>query len=182
MPLASLFRRDHLDDAAAMLYARIVEQARRPPFYAALGVPDTLDGRFELIALHQFLVLNRLKAERARTERLAQPLFDTMFADMDRGLRELGVGDLSVGKHVKAMARSFYGRVVVYEAGLAGDDAALQDGLARNLFGTVTAQPANLAALALYTRRSATLLAAQSIDALLAGEVSFAAPPPGEAA
>jgi len=175
---ASLARRKDRNDAALQLYGRIVEQARRPGFYLAGGVPDTLDGRFELIALHAFLVLNRLRAERKRTEGLAQRLFDTMFGDMDRGLRELGVGDLSVGKHVGRMAQSFYGRVVAYERGLAEGAAVLGEGLKRNLYGTLAAPAGDhVAALASYVEHAAALLGEQPIDRLLAGEVAFPAEP-----
>jgi cytochrome b pre-mRNA-processing protein 3 len=176
MSVASLFRRNHLYDASLLLYGTLVEQARRPAFFAALGVPDTLDGRFELIALHEFLVLNRLKAERVRTEKLAQALFDIMFSDMDRALREMGVGDLGVGKHVKRMAKAFYGRVVSYERGLAAGGAELREALQRNLYGTAAAQELELGVLADYVARAAAGLAAQSIDDMLAGRVSF--PPP----
>ncbi|MBV8650972.1 MAG: ubiquinol-cytochrome C chaperone family protein [Alphaproteobacteria bacterium] len=173
MSLATLFRRNPHRDAAMMLYHGIVEQARRPDFFAAYGVPDTLDGRFELIALHEFLVLGRLKQEHARTAKLAQELFDTFFADMDRALRELGVGDLAVGKHVKRMATAFYGRIVSYERGLAGDDAVLGEALARNLFGTVSPRSGDLATLSAYVRQAAASLAAQPIHDLMAGAVRF---------
>ena len=112
---------------------RVVEQARQPVFFTEYGVPDTLDGRFELICLHAFLYLHRLKAERRTASRLCQGFFDTMFADFDRSLREMGTGDLSVGKQVKRMAQAFYGRIRAYEEGLAGDEAALPAALARNL-------------------------------------------------
>ena len=113
-------------------------RARQSIFFTEYGVPDTLDGRFELICLHAFLYLHRLKAERPRANRLCQSFFDRMFADFDRALREMGVGDLSVGKQVKRMARAFYGRIRAYEEGLAGNEAALRAALARNLFGTVS--------------------------------------------
>jgi cytochrome b pre-mRNA-processing protein 3 len=177
MSLATLFRRNPHRDAAMLLYHRIVEQARQPIFFAACGVPDTLDGRFELIALHEFLVLSRLKQEHARTAKLAQELFDIFFADMDRALREIGVGDLAVGKRVKHMATAFYGRVVSYERGLAADDAVLGEALERNLFGTVSPLAADLAALSLYLRRGSESLSAQPIDDLMAGAVQFPAPP-----
>ncbi|MGB1548449.1 MAG: ubiquinol-cytochrome C chaperone family protein, partial [Alphaproteobacteria bacterium] len=96
--------------SARTLYTQIVAQARRKEFYTAGGVPDTLDGRFEMLALHAFLVLYRLK--RLDADELAQALFDMMFADMDENLREIGVGDLSVDKRVKRMVSAFYGRVV----------------------------------------------------------------------
>jgi cytochrome b pre-mRNA-processing protein 3 len=173
MSLATLFRRNPHHDAALLLYHGIVGQARRPGFFAVYGVPDTLDGRFELIALHGFLVLSRLKQEHARTAKLAQELFDIFFADMDRALRELGVGDLAVGKHVKRMATAFYGRIVSYERGLAADDTALGEALGRNLFGTVPARAADLAALSVYVRRGSESLAVQPIDDLMAGIVHF---------
>jgi cytochrome b pre-mRNA-processing protein 3 len=179
MSLAALFRRNPHRDAVMQLYHGIVDQARQPDFFAVFGVPDTMDGRFELIALHEFLVLSRLKQEHARTAMLAQELFDTFFSDMDRALRELGVGDLAVGKHIKRMATAFYGRIVSYERGLAADDTVLGEALARNLFGTVSPRAADVAALAGYVRRAAAGLANQPIDALIGGSVHF--PPPPEA-
>jgi cytochrome b pre-mRNA-processing protein 3 len=159
---------------ASGLYEALVEQARRPEFYAALGVPDTVDGRFEMIALHMFMVLHRLKKE-PTNDRLGQALFDTMFADMDRSLREMGVSDLSVGRHVKNMAKGFYGRVAAYESGLdAADDAVLRDALRRNVYGTLAAAP-DTAPLALYTRASVAALARQDSEELMAGRPRFAA-------
>jgi cytochrome b pre-mRNA-processing protein 3 len=134
--MITLFRSNSIRDAAERAYGRVVEQARRPGFFIDCGVPDTLDGRFELICLHAFLYLHRLKRERQRAAPLGQRFFDTMFADFDRSLREMGTGDLSVGREIKGMAEAFYGRVAAYEQGLAGDDSVLQPALARNLFGT----------------------------------------------
>jgi cytochrome b pre-mRNA-processing protein 3 len=175
MPLASFFRRNGRHAAVDASYARIVAQSREPLFFAAWGVPDTLDGRFEVLALHAFLVLNRLKAERAATAAHAQALFDAMFADLDRGLREMGVGDLSVGRQVKAMARGFYGRIVAYEQGLGADDAALRAALRRNLYGTAAPEERQLDAAAAYVRRQTAALAAAPVARLLEGEVPFAA-------
>jgi cytochrome b pre-mRNA-processing protein 3 len=153
----------------------LVEQARRPPFYATLGVPDTVDGRFEMIALHMFLVLHRLKNESV-ADGFSQALFDTMFADMDRSLREMGVSDLSVGRHVKAMAQGLYGRMAAYEAGLAGsDDAALADALRRNVYGTLVTPP-DAGPLAGYIRANVAALGAQRLDELLAGRPRFTDP------
>lgn len=183
MVLDRLLRRDPHGPAAERLYAAIVEQARAPAFYRELGVPDSLDGRFDLLALHAFLVLHRLKRDRAETAALAQRLFDTMFADMDRCLREMGAGDLGVGPRVKRMARGFYGRIAAYEAGLEappatqGREGALEAALRRNLYGTASATPARLAAMAAYVRREARALGEQPTSALLAGRVGFGAPP-----
>src|SRR5260370_6969849 len=100
--------------AADLAYRRVVEQARQPIFFTDYGVPDTLDGRFELICLHAFLYLHRLKGEPPPATWLCQSFFDEMFADFDRALREMGTGDLSVRKHVKRTARAFYGRIRAY--------------------------------------------------------------------
>src|SRR5437870_1427038 len=146
------FRTIHVRAAAELAYGHVVEHARLPRFFIDAGVPDTIDGRFELICLHAFLYLHRLKREGKRGTPLGQRFFDTMFADFDRSLREMGTGDLSVGREVKRMAQAFYGRVAAYEAGLAGDDAVLQAALARNLFGTAPPAPPLLAAMAGYVR------------------------------
>jgi cytochrome b pre-mRNA-processing protein 3 len=167
-------RRRERRQAAAAAYRAIVERARNPWFFQGWGVPDTLDGRFELLALHAFLLMNRLKAERAATADFAQELFDTMFADLDRSVREMGATDIGVGRHVKAMARGFYGRIAAYETGLSGDDAALRDALARNLFGTVVAGEAQLAMATSYLRTQVETLRAAPIAHLLTGTVPFA--------
>ena len=171
--LSSLFGRGQRRQAVAAAYHRIVERARAAAFFTLWGVPDTLDGRFEVLALHAFLVLNRLKAAHAETADFAQQLFDTMFADLDRALREMGASDLGVGRHVKDMARGFYGRALAYERGLAGDDAVLSEALQRNLFATAPATAA-VAGAARYVRRQAAALAQMPTSALLAGEISFA--------
>ncbi len=141
-------------------------------------MPDTLDGRFELIALHVHLILRRLRADRARTGRLAQDVFDAMFADMDGSLREMGAGDLGVGPRVKKMARNFYGRVAAYDDGLDGAAGVLEDALRRNLYGTLEApDEAAVAAMAGYVRREAATLADTPLETIERGEVAFGAPP-----
>ena len=171
------FRRDRVGAAAECAYHRVVAQARRAEFFVAGGVPDTLDGRFELISLHAFLYLHRLKCEQPRAAPLGQRFFDAMFADFDRSLREIGTGDLSVGREIKRMAEAFYGRIAAYERGLAADDSVLQPALARNLFGTVPATPAaQLEGMADYVRREAARLSRQEAAELLAGRVTFGDP------
>jgi cytochrome b pre-mRNA-processing protein 3 len=175
MPLRLLRRRRNQASADA-LYVALVEQARAPVFYAVLGVPDTVDGRFDMIALHAFLLLHRLRGEPTATD-LAQSVFDLMFDDMDRNLREMGVGDLSVGKRIKTMASAFYGRIAAYDAALAVDDPdVLEDALRRNLFRGSTPGGEQLAAMATYMRDQAASLADQPLDRLLAGEVAFTLP------
>jgi cytochrome b pre-mRNA-processing protein 3 len=175
--LARFFRPTPRREAAYRLYTDTVEAARAPGFYARLGVPDTLDGRFELIALHVALVLRRLKDD-ATAKDFAQEVFDAMFADLDRALREMGTGDLSVGKQVKRMAAGFYGRVRAYERGLAGEED-LGEALRRNLYGTATPEPAQLAAMAGWTRAAAAALGEQNVAALAAGKVAFPPAPEG---
>ncbi len=175
--ITRLFKRDPHEAQVRALYLKIVEQARQPAFYRDCGVPDSLDGRFELIALHAFLVLHRLKGE-AAAEDFAQSLFDMLFLDMDASLREIGAGDLGVGKRVKIMAQGFYGRAAAYEEGLAADPDQLAAALGRNLYGTVAPEPAMVAAMAAYLRREAAALAARDCAALMAGEPAFG-PPPG---
>jgi cytochrome b pre-mRNA-processing protein 3 len=163
--------------AADLAYRRVVEQARQPIFFTDYGVPDTLDGRFELICLHAFLYLHRLKGEAPPAAELCQSFFDQMFADFDRSLREMGTGDLSVGKHVKRMARAFYGRIHAYEEGLAGNEVALGAALARNVFGTVSESTRLAQSMAHYVRSMVRELRRQSAAELLAGRVLFEAPP-----
>lgn len=171
--LAKLFRRrdDGSEAAADSLYRTVVEAARRPVLFAGLGVPDTLDGRYEMVALHTFLVLRRLKRDHQATAVLAQALFDRMFMDFDNALREAGVGDLGVGRRVKQMATGFYGRIAAYDAGL--DGGGLEEALRRNAYGTVAPPDTALARLAAYLRRADQDLAAQPTAGLGAGRVSF---------
>jgi cytochrome b pre-mRNA-processing protein 3 len=180
--MRSLFRRNPLKEAAERAYDAVVAQARRPEFFVSSGVPDTLDGRFELICLHAFLYLHRLKREPAPAGELGQMFFDAMFADFDRSLRELGTGDLSIGREVKKMAQSFYGRIQAYEQGLQDGDASLAAALSRNLFGTAPVAPGAVAVMSAYLRRQAVRLRGESRDELLRGRVSFGPPPQGAAA
>jgi cytochrome b pre-mRNA-processing protein 3 len=168
--------RNSAREAADIAYRRVVEQARQAVFFADYGVPDTLDGRFELICLHAFLYLHRLKADRPQATPFCQSFFDRMFADFDRSLREMGVGDLSVGKHVKRMTRAFYGRILSYEVGLAGDDSVLAAALARNVFGTVFVPESAADDMAIYVRRAVEALRSQPAADLLAGKIWFEIP------
>jgi len=169
-----LGRSRHRDPADA-LYAEVVDAARRPLFYAELGVPDTVDGRFDMIALHAFLVLRGLRAEPAAA--FAQAFFDAMFEDMDRNLREMGAGDLGVGRRVKLMAKAFYGRIAAYDRGLAAGDAALGEALRRNLYRKSEPSDRQVAALCDYVRREAAAVGGADPNRLMSGEVGFGPPP-----
>lgn len=178
MKLRGLFRRQ--DDATVCdsLYGIVVARARRPEFYTTLGVPDTVDGRFDMIAIHAFLLLRRLKREGSdAASALAQSVFDLMFADMDRNLREMGVSDLAVGRKVKQMAKALYGRIAVYEDGLADrTGTTLEDALRRNLYRGCPVAAERVAAVAAYMRREALALDAQGYAELAVGRLSFADP------
>lgn len=173
MSLKSIFRRSRPSDAAHTLYGIVVEQARLPRFFADLEVPDTVDGRFEMVSLHMFLVLRHIKAASESTTAVAQELFDVMFDDMDLSLREMGAGDMGVGKRVKAMVQAFYGRVAAYEKGFAGGEAALQEALCRNAYGTADPSENSVASLSRYVRAQDEHLAGQDPLRIAAGELVF---------
>ena len=174
-----LFRRSRFDDATHDLYEAVVAQARRRELYTDLGVPDTLDGRFDLVVLHAWLTMRRLRRAGEAGHARAQKLFDLMFADFDRSLREIGVGDLKVGKRIKQMAQAFYGRARGYDAAM--DDHGgdlLAEALRRNLYGTGEPTPAMLEGAAAYVRAQEAHLAALDDGDLVAGRVTFVPPVP----
>jgi cytochrome b pre-mRNA-processing protein 3 len=158
--------------AAGRLYAEVVGEARSARWFAELGVPDTPEGRFEMIGLHAGLVLRRLRTEGPAGAALAQALFDLMFADMDAALRELGVGDLSVGKQVKRLAGQFYARLAGLDAVLGGGDSAV---LAPVWQGGAPPAPAQIATLAEHLRALERQLGEVPGSALLRGEARFGA-------
>ena len=163
-------------DAVHALYLALVAQARQPALYTDLGVPDSRDGRLELVYLHAILVMRRLRTEGRPGQELAQDLFDLLFRDLDRHLREWGVGDLSVGKKVKVLAQSFFGRATALDGPLTdGDRDAITDILRRNVYAEV-AEPdaAAVAGLGEYLLAQDRWLAAQAPDGLLRGKPTFA--------
>lgn len=172
MSIMSIFRRSRPTDAIRALYGAIVRQARTPRLFSDLGVPDTVDGRFEMVALHAFLVMRRLKGASGAAA-TSQALFDVMFDDMDVSLREMGAGDMGVGKRVKAMVQAFYGRVAAYEAGLAAGEEGLAEALRKNAYGTVTPDEDSVRGLARYTAVQDAHLAAQNPLRIAGGDVSF---------
>jgi cytochrome b pre-mRNA-processing protein 3 len=131
-----MFRRflepDRSAAAARRLYDGLVARAREPVFHLKFGVPDTIDGRFDLLALHAFVLLEALKSIGPGGAKLGTDLVSVIFAGFDDALRELGVGDFGLSRRMKAMAGAFYGRLEAYRA--AGSVAALGDAIARNLY------------------------------------------------
>jgi len=155
-----LFRRKNpLAEFALAVYARTADQARAPKLFEACGVPDTLDGRFDALALHAALMIDRLRRE-PDGEVLAQEFFDAMFRHLDLTLRELGVQDLGVGRRIKIMAEGLHGRALAYRAALSGGATPLAEVLRRNAYGgRPPVDDEAVARLEAYVRRQAAKLA-----------------------
>ncbi len=157
------------------LYGQIVAAARQPALYADWNVPDTPLGRYEMISLHLFLFLRRVRGVEGRVAEVAQELTDRHFAELEDSIRELGIGDLGVPKRMKKLARMFYGRVGSYGDALdAGDLPALTAALARNVRPDSPAWP-QAEHLAGYVSDAAAMLAAQPVGTLLDATVQFPA-------
>ncbi len=167
------FRKDSSAEAVSALYARATAAARAPGLYLALGLPDTLEGRFEALLLHVVLVLRALRRLPPPADDVARDLTDAFFGDLDGTLREMGVGDVAVPKRMTSLAAAFYGRAEAYDRALAaGDRAALAASLARNALG----REAPAFALARYVEEADRAAAAQSLEDLFRDGPAF--PPP----
>lgn len=176
MALFGLLRRRPYERMGFELYGAAVAAARDPEYYATLGVPDTTAGRFELICLHVAVLIRRLRrfADKPAQE-LAQSVFDAMFSDMDVTMREMGVGDLGVGKRVKFLWEGFHGRAQTYAAALdAGDMAGLEAAIARNVWAGQPPPEGSAAALAARARAMAETLEGQGFEGFAAGKAHFA--------
>lgn len=172
-----LFRRTPRSASIAALYGMIVAQARNPEFYRSYGVPDTVNGRFEMLALHTVLLLRRLADGPPELRQVGQEIFDRFCDDMDASMREMGVGDLAVPRKMRKVGAAFYERQAEYRDALEGDSVTLEAVLARNVFG-VAAAPYGEGAerLARYVRQAADMLAAQDDAALAGTDVHFPDP------
>jgi cytochrome b pre-mRNA-processing protein 3 len=141
------------------VYARTAERARTAALFEDCGIPDTLDGRFDALALHAALMVERLRRE-PDGDVLAQAFFDAMFRHLDLTLREIGVQDLGVGRRIKIMAEGFHGRALAYREALAGAQISLADVLRRNAYGgRPPAEPEKVTRLEAYVRAEADRLA-----------------------
>lgn len=160
----SFFRKNRRRSAIDALHDQIAAASRQPQLYLALGIPDTLDGRFESLTLHVILVLRRLRRLPAPADDVAQDLVDALFRQLDRSLRELGVGDFGVPKRMKKLAQAFYDRAGRYDAALdAAEEPALAEALGRSLFD----DPRPARALARYALAAEAEMAALDLDTLL---------------
>ena len=185
MPILRAIRRfldlDSHDPRAVALYASVVDQARKPDFYTSLRVADTVDGRFDMILLHLFLILNRFPKEE-RNSPVLRAMLEEHFADMDNSLREIGVGDLSVPKKIHRMIDALYGRFETYEKALSGPTPVedIADALARNVYRSAPGEDPSvtvpLERLTRYVLEARAALAAQDPTAILDGKVSFPEP------
>jgi len=174
-----LFRRNRRDDSIDGLYGAIVAQARLPIFYAAHGVPDSVEGRLEMIMLHTVLLLNRVKGEGEALSALGQAVFDRFCQDMDDNLREMGVGDLAVPKQMRRIGAAFFGRARVYQAALAAAELEpLVDALRRNIYRDKPAAESSALRLASYVRNAAEHLRGIDNAALVEGRLSYPEPSP----
>jgi cytochrome b pre-mRNA-processing protein 3 len=165
--LQNLFRSRPGERAGEALYEKAVRQAREPGFYTRLKVADRIDARFELYTLHVLLLVMRLRDEGERGGEMAQALFDVYVSALDHALRELGVGDISVGKKMRRLGEAMYGRMTAWEPALRAADApALALSLSRNVYESD--EPAVGEALAAYALGSRARLAAQDFNGVTA--------------
>jgi cytochrome b pre-mRNA-processing protein 3 len=173
MLLDRLFRPRPAKAVGQTLYQRVVDQSRTPALYADLGAPDTVEGRFEIYSLHVVLLLERLRGHGEQAAETSQALFDTYVKSLDHALREMGVGDLSVGKKMRKLGEALFGRARSYEAAFQALPATelLEALLVRTLYADADA--AGAPRLAAYVLAQRAHLAAQDLDRLLAGDVDW---------
>lgn len=171
-----LFRRTPEQDSIHALYGAIVAHARSPAFYRDYRVPDTVPGRLEMILIHAFLFSRRTRAGTDELHRVGQAVFDRFCDDMDANLREMGVGDLAVPKHMRRIGEAFYGRATAYDAALAETgDLALTQALIKNV---LNGKPEQAQRLAAYMRAADEQLAQKSEADMTQGKIDF--PDPGK--
>ena len=159
------------------IYGMIVTQAREPLFYRDLGVTDTVNGRFDLLLLHLWMVLRRFRSAEGSAN-VSQALFDRFCEDMDANLREMGVGDLTVPKRMQEFGEAFYGRTAAYDAALNGGDEALAASVCKNVLNGNGME--NARRLATYVKMVLARLDGIDDGALLSAAWAF--PNPAEAA
>jgi cytochrome b pre-mRNA-processing protein 3 len=177
-----LFRRLARTANVDSLYGMIVAQARSPVFYGRLGVPDSVDGRFDILVLHLVLVVRRLARDPGAAGVNEQDIFDRFCRDMDDNLREMGVGDLAVPREMRRMAGAFYGRQATYQAALeATDEGELENAIARNIYSGAAADARHLKDFVAYVRAVVSLLDGCDSAALANAQFVFPDPEPDAA-
>lgn len=168
--LTHLFGSNERRERTDRLLAAITAEARRPVFYETMGVPDTLDGRFDLMALFGSLSFRALAKKGRDGITLAQDTTDLMFSAFDDAIRSLGVGDGGIPRRVKTMGKAYIGRAAVYDAAIrAGDLTELTDALVRNVYRG-NEEPGALA-LAAHVMAEAAILDALPLERFQAGDL-----------
>lgn len=157
---------------AARIYDAALAAARRPVLYLDYGVPDTLQGRFEMVALHLFAVLHRLMHDPGDDPDLARLISEHFVEDMDGAFREMGVSDLSVPRRMRTLYSVFAGRVSAYEKAMAEGGGDLASAIARNVFAEAE-DKGYAAALADYLERAVRAIQCVEMKALRGGEFAF---------
>jgi cytochrome b pre-mRNA-processing protein 3 len=157
-------------NAASSLYDTIVARAREPIFHTQFGVADTLDGRFDLLTVHAFVVMDVLKSLGPAGQALGTALANLIFSGLDDALRQLGVSDVGMGRRIKAMANAFYGRLEAY--GGAADEGGLAASLLRNLYRGDEGKRRESSALAHYIAEARSRLRNEP-NVLLEGRADF---------
>ncbi|NOZ42676.1 MAG: hypothetical protein GXP02_05865 [Alphaproteobacteria bacterium] len=173
--MAIFSRNKEIRDVAHRLFSIIVAQARKPEFYADWQVADTLDGRFDLIVLHVILVVNRLQSggQNKKHTLLIRYVQEVLFDNMDMSLRELGVGDMGVGKKVKVMAGAYYGRMAAYSRAL--ETADLAPVVIRNIYREQAPDAAIIDHFTAYIYRQVKCLENQTDEDIMAARLTFEA-------
>lgn len=164
-------------EVSEKLFGAVVTQSRRREFYMEYGVPDTLDGRYDMLVVHVALLMIRLQQE-PDGKKLCQSLFDRFFRDMERSLREIGVGDLSVPRHMKRMMRGFNGRAERYRMAFRDSSPEmLEEAVRKNIYGDDAATDSEAAQkMVRYIVRTFSYLQSQDGGALSSGNARFLHP------
>jgi len=170
--MLNVFRRNPRATTIEALYGAIVAQARAPVFYLAYGIPDTVNGRLDLLMLHLAMVFERLSQGDEEAKAAGQAAFDRFCRDMDDHLREDGISDMKVPRQVRGVAAAFFGRHGAYISALReGDDAALQTALCRNVYQG--AEAPSVSRLAAYMQAAMKGLDGQDPSMIATGQISW---------
>ena len=168
-----MFGRQSRSRRIAALYGRLIAASRQPGFYENLQVPDTIEGRYEMLVVHCYLVLRRLHALGRPAIWVSQSLFEFMLDDLDRSAREIGVGDMGIAKQMKRLGKGFYGRAAAYDSALnACDSLQLATALARNVLDSDVASQA-AQGLTVYVQAADRHMQQFTLEELLATEALF---------
>lgn len=174
-----LFNKKKRNNAAHSLFSAVIEHSRVIKFYESYSVEDSLDGRFDLMSIHMAVVIEKLDhhKELKNVTEYKRVLQEIMFDNLDLTLREIGVGDLGVGKKIKVMAEAFYGRMIAYQNLFSvKNDAEMSDTLNRNLYREKTIETQVLKNMVSYVYEQYEFIMKQDIGAILEGKIEFQLP------